>query len=171
MPRNIWHRTLSGWSRRVGAGNLLNLLVSYDQEFDVLYVNTGEGCFDGASITELFDVAAEIKTKGGYDVAGLIIMDAAAYLSPWFTPIHREPPAVVAGSPLSRYDRATDTLTWGITTDDPGMITQDNEHLIAYWQTDPEDADYFPLIGVSLLNAAQHLAPFFVRVEPAGGGG
>ena len=51
------------------------------------------------------------------------------------------------------------------------MITQDNEHLVGYWQSDPEDADYIPLIGVSLLNAAQHLAPFFARAElPAGGG-
>ena len=155
----------------MGAGNLLTLRVSYDHEFDVLYVNTGEGCSDGASITELFDVAAEIKTKGGYDVAGLIIMGAAAYLSPWFTPIHRESPALVAGSQLTRYDPATDTLTFGFTTDDPGMITRDNEYLVGYWQPDPEDADYFPLIGVSLLNAAQHLAPYFVLVEPAGGGG
>ena len=145
----------------------MTLLVSYDHEFDVLYVNTGERCFDGASITGLFDVAAEIKTKGGYDLAGLIIMGAVDYLSPWFTPIHREPPAVVAGSPLSRYDPATDTLTFGRVTDDPGMITQDNPYLIGYWQPDPEDADYFPLIGVALLNAAKHLAPFFVRVEPA----
>ena len=146
----------------------MTLLVSYDQEFDVLYVNTGEGCSDGASITELFDVAAEIKTKGGYDVAGLIVMGAADYLSPGFTPIHREPPAVVAGSRRSRYDPATDTLTFGFTTDDAGMITQDNEYLVGYWQPDPEDADYFPLIGVALLNAAQHLAPYFVLVEPAG---
>ncbi len=144
----------------------MNLLVSYDHEFDVLYVNTGERYSDGASITDLFDVAAEIKTKGGYDLAGLIIMGAADYLSPWFTPVHRESPAVVAGSPLSRYDPATDTLNFGFTTDDPGMITQDNDYLIGYWQPDPEDADYFPLIGVALLNATQHLAPFFKRVEP-----
>ena len=151
----------------------MNLRVSYDQEFDILYANTGERCYDGASITDLFDVAAEIKTKGGYDLAGLIIMGDTYYLSPWFIPVQEARPANAGDRQLSSYNPATDTLTFGFTTDDPAMITQDNEYLVGYWQPDPEDADYFPLIGVSLLNASKHLAPFFTRVEPppAGCGG
>ena len=149
----------------------MTLRVSYDQEFDVLYLDTGERCSDGASITDLFDVAAEIKTKGGYDLAGLIIMGATDYLSPWFNPIQGARPANAEAGQLSSYDRTTDTLTLGFTTDDPAMITRDNDYLVGYWRPDPEDADYFPLIGVSLLNASKHLAPYFVRVEtPAGTG-
>ena len=148
----------------------MNLRVSYDAKFDILYVSAGAPCYDGASIENMFDVVAEIKTKDGYDVAGLIIQGAADYLSPWFVPGQGKPPAAAGDNPLSRYDPDTDTLTLGFTATDPELITQDNPYLVAYWQRDPEDADYFPPIGVSLLNASKHLSPWFVLVElPAAG--
>ena len=148
----------------------MTLRVSYDLKFDILYVNTGEPCYDGASIENMFDVVAEIKTRDGYDVAGLIIQGAADYLSPWFVPGQGKPPGPVGDSPLSRYDPDTDTLTLGFTAEAPELITQDNPYLVAYWQRDPEDADYFPPIGVSILNASKHLAPHFVPVEPPAAG-
>jgi len=146
------------------------LRVSYDLKFDILYISAGEPCYDGASIENLFDVVAEIKTRDGYDVAGLIIQGAADYFYPPFVPSQGEPSALAGDNPLSRYDPDTDTLTLGFTTEAPELITQDNPYLVAYWQRDPEDADYFPLIGVSILNAAKHLAPWFVPAElpPAG---
>ena len=144
----------------------MTLSVSYDPKFDILYVSAGAPCCDGASIENMFDVVAEIKTRDGYDVAGLIIQGAADYLYPPFVPSQGDPPAAAGDNPLSRYDPDTDTLTLGFTTDNPEMITQDNPHLVAYWQRDPEDADYFPPIGVSILNASKHLAPHFVPVEP-----
>ena len=147
----------------------MQLRVSYDPEFDILYVNTGEQRYDGASIEGLDEVVAEIKTKGGYAVAGLIIQGAAHCLYPPFVLRPGEPPAAGGGSRLSRYDSDTDTLTLGFTATEPEMITQDNAYLVGYWQRDPADADYFPLIGVSLLNAAKHLAPYFVPVESAAG--
>lgn len=150
----------------------MTLLVNYDQSVDILCVSTGQRSRDGTTLDDPagFNVAAQIGTDGGYDIVGIIIQGAACDLLPWFTPIHREPPAVVRESQLSSYDPATDTLTFGFATDDPGMITQDSEYLVGYWQPDSEDADYFPLIGVALLNAAQHLAPFFERVEPPASG-
>ena len=147
----------------------MQLLVSYDPEFDILYINTGETCHDGASIEDLDEVVAEIKTKGGYAVAGLIIQGAAHCLYPPFVLNQGNPPAAGRGSRLCRYDADTDTLTLGFTAEAPEMITQDNAYLVGYWQRDPEDADYFPLIGVSLLDASKHLAPYFVRVETAAG--
>ena len=148
----------------------MTLRVSYDAKFDILYISTGEPCYDGASIADMFDVVAEIKTKGGYDVAGLIIQGAAGYLYPPFVPIPGKPPAPAGDSPLSRYDPDTDTLTLGFTATDPELITQDNPYLVAYWQWDPEDADYFPPIGVSILNASKHLSPWFEPVEPPAAG-
>ena len=148
----------------------MQLRVSYDPEFDILYVNTGETCYDGASIEDLDEVVAEIKTKGGYAVAGLIIQGAAHCLYPPFVLNRGNPPAAGGGSRLCRYDADTDTLTLGFTAAAPEMITQDNAYLVGYWQRDPEDADYFPLIGVSLLDASKHLAPYFVPVEPAAAG-
>ena len=148
----------------------MKLRVSYDAKFDILYISAGEPCYDGASIENMFDVVAEIKTRDGYDVAGLIIQGAADYLYPPFVPSQGKPPAAGGDSPLSRYDPDTDTLTLGFTADNPELITQDNPYLVGYWQRDPEDADYFPLIGVSILNAAKHLAPWFVPAElPAAG--
>lgn len=147
----------------------MQLRVSYDPEFDILYVNTGEQSYDGASIEGLDEVVAEIKTKGGYAVAGLIIQGAAHCLYPPFVLNQGNPPAAGGGSRLCRYDADTDTLTLGFTAEAPELITQDNAYLVGYWQRDPEDADYFPLIGVSLLNASKHLASYFVRVDPAVG--
>ena len=147
----------------------MKLRVSYDAKFDILYVSAGAPCYDGASIENMFDVVAEIKTRDGYDVAGLIIQGAVDYLYPPFVPGQGKPPAPVGDSPLSHYDPDTDTLTLGFTATDPELITQDNPYLVAYWQRDPEDADYFPLIGVSILNASKHFAPWFVLAElPAG---
>ena len=148
----------------------MNLRVSYDAKFDILYISAGAPCCDGASIADMFDVVAEIKTRDGYDVAGLIIQGAADYLYPPFVPSQGKPPAAAGDSPLSRYDPDTDTLTLGFTATDPELITQDNPYLVGYWQRDPEDADCFPLIGVSILNAAKHLAPHFVRVKPPAAG-
>ena len=144
----------------------MTLRVSYDPKFDILYVSAGAPCYDGASIADMFEVVAEIKTRDGYDVAGLIIQGAADYLYPAFVPNQGKPPAPGGDNPLSRYDPDTDTLTLGFTAEAPELITQDNPYLVAYWQRDSEDADYFPLIGVSILNASKHLAPHFVPVEP-----
>ena len=146
----------------------MTLLVSYDQEVDILYLRTGQDAPDGTTLDDpaLFNVAALMGTADGYDIVGLIIPAAAGSLSRWFVPGQGEPPGPVVDSPLSRYDPDTDTFTLGFTAADPELITQDNPYLVGYWQRDPEDADYFPLIGVSLLNAAKHLSPHFVRAEP-----
>ena len=147
----------------------MKLSVRYDQEFDILDLDTGERCCDGASLLppEVSDIAVLIKTKDGYDVAGLIVMGAAASLSPYFARKETGLPVPLAEPPIAAYDPATDTLTLGYTTADPALITQDNPYLIAYWQPDPEDAtDFNDPIGVSILNAAQHLAPYFVPVAP-----
>ena len=153
----------------------MNLRVSYDQEFNILDLDTGERCSDGASLLApaLSGIAVLIKTDGGYDVAGLIVMGASACLSPHFARKETMQPFPLVEPPISAYDPATDTLTLGFTTDDPALITQDNDYLIAYWQPNPEYPDDFnDPIGVSQLNATQHLAPYFVRAElpPAGGG-
>lgn len=150
----------------------MNLQVSYDQESDILSLDTGERCSDGASLLapEVSGIAALIKTDGGYDVAGLIVMGASACLSPHFARKGTGQPVPRVKPPISTYDPETDTLTLGFTTADPALITRDNDYLIAYWQPDPDDADDFDPIGVSLLNAAKHLAPYFERVEPSGGG-
>ena len=152
----------------------MNLQVSYDQESDILFLYTDEPCSDGSSLVDpaLSGIVVKIKTDGGYDVAGLIVMGAAACLSPHFARKGTGQPVPLVKPPISTYDPATDTLTLGFTTADPALITQDNDYLIAYWQPDPEDAaDFADPIGVSLLNAAKHLAPYFERVEPPARGG
>ena len=151
----------------------MKLSVSYDQEVNILDLDTGERCSDGASLLppEVSGIVARIKTDGGYDVAGLIIMGAAASLSPHFARRETGLPVPLVKPPISTYDPATDTLTLGYTTDDPALITQDNDYLIAYWQPDPAyPEDCNDPIGIAILNAAQHLAPYFVPVEPAASG-
>ena len=48
---------------------MMNPRVSYDQEFDILYLNTGEQYSEGASLLApaLSGIAVEIKTDDGHD--------------------------------------------------------------------------------------------------------
>ena len=148
----------------------MKLSVSYDLESDVLHISSGRPS-DGATPMEepeLDLIAIYSAGADSRDVVGVEMIFAAGYLAPYFR-LRRENAPPRAGNPeLTRYDPATDILTWGVTTDAPGMVSQADD-LIAYWQPDPEDETFFEAIGLSLRNAAKHLAPFFERVEPAGG--
>ena len=77
-------------------------------------------------------------------------------------------PVRIGDGEFTRYDPEADTLTWGISHDDPERITQAYP-VVVYWGfPDPEEDDDIPLIpvlGVALRNASKHLAPWFVRAE------
>ena len=148
------------------------LTFRYDPESDVLHISSGLPS-DGATPMEepeLDLIAIEAAGEDNRNLVGVELIFASSYVAPYFR-LRRENAPPRAGNPeLTRYDPATDTLTWGVTTDAPGMVAQTGD-LIAYWQPDPEDETFFEAIGLSLRNAARHLAPFFERGEPAGGGG
>ena len=145
------------------------LTFRYDSESDVLHISSGRPS-DGATPMEepeLDLIAIEAAGADNRNLVGVELIFAASYVAPYFR-LRRENAPLRAGNPeLTRYDPATDTLTWGVTTDAPGMVSQAGD-LIAYWQPDPEDETFFAAIGLSLRNAAKHLAPYFERVEPAG---
>ena len=150
----------------------MNLTVRYDSESDVLHISSGRPS-DGATPMEEPELDLIAIYSAGDDnrnLVGVEMIFAASYLAPYFR-LRRENAPPRAGNPeLTRYDPATDALIWGVTTDAPGMVSQVDD-LIAYWQPDPGDETFFEAIGLSLRNAAQHLAPYFERVESAGGGG
>ena len=150
----------------------MTLTFRYDSAADILAIITERSSNDTTLIEgpELGFIAIDSAGADSRDVVGVEMIFAASYLAPYFR-LRRENAPPRAGNPeLTRYDPATDTLTWGVTTDAPGMVSQVDD-LIAYWQPDPGDETFFEAIGLSLRNATQHLAPFFVRVEAAGGGG
>ena len=149
----------------------MNLTFRYDSASDILAIITGRPSNDTTPLEgpELGFIAIDSAGADRRDVVGVEMIFAASYLAPHFR-LRRENAPPRAGNPeLTRYDPATDTLTWGVTTDVPDMVSQAGD-LIAYWRPDPEDETFFEAIGLSLRNATQHLAPFFVLVEPAGGG-
>ena len=99
-------------------------------------------------------------------MVGILIIYASYKVAPYFRVAGEKELRWAGKDGFLRYDPATDTLTWGAATATPDLVSPAGD-LTVYWQPDPEDAADFDPIGVSLRNAAQHLAPFFERVEPA----
>ena len=150
----------------------MKLSVRYDSESDVLHISSGRPS-DGATPMEepeLDLIAIAAAGDDNRNLVGVELIFASSYVAPYFR-LRRENAPPRGGNPeLTRYDLATDTLTWGVTTDAPGMVSYTGD-ITVYWQPDPEDETFFEAIGLSLRNAAKHLAPYFELVEPAGGGG
>ncbi len=150
----------------------MTLTFRYDPESDVLHISAGLPS-DGATPMEepeLDLIAIHSAGDDNRNLVGVELIFASSYVAPYFRSRRENAPPRVGNPELTRYDPATDTLTWGVTTDAPGMVSHADD-LIAYWQPDPEDETFFAAIGLSLRNATQHLAPYFEPVEPAGGGG
>ena len=152
----------------------MNLTFRYDPAADVLDISSGRNVVAATPLAAaaLGDIAVETGSDDSRDTVGLIMLGASGYVAPYFQ-LRRAGAPFKAGDPEHiRYDRETDTLTWGTTTDDLEMVSRVGD-LTAYWQPDPyfleRDEPLFDPIGLSLRNAAKHLAPWFAPVElPAG---
>ena len=111
---------------------------SYDEEFDILSLSTGQPQLDGASLLDYMDIAAMFGTDGGQDIVGVEVMGA----SYWFR---------------KGYDKEKDTWLLGDTTDNPKMITVDDD-FVGYWQPDEDLPNEVPdPIGVVVHNASKHI--------------
>ena len=148
----------------------MKLIVRYDPEADVLDIRTNRISYGAIPLEgpELDFIAVESAGENDRDLVGVLMIFAASYLAPYFRLRREKAPPRVGNPEHTRYDRETDTLTWGTTTDDPEMVSQAGD-LTAYWQPEEdsaEDEPFFDPIGLSLRNAAKHLSPHFVRVEP-----
>jgi hypothetical protein len=117
--------------------------VSYYHIDDLLYIDTGTPDVVSASLLDASGIVVHLATDDGYDIVGVTVMGASAYL------------------PLGNggYDVETDTLLMGRSTTDPKHITE-NGDIIGYWQLDEYDPSdgYRDPIGVALRHASVHLA-------------
>ena len=117
------------------------MLVSYDQQANVLRVTTDTPAATAASL--LYDpwIAVELATADGHDIVGIIIMGASAYI------------------PFGKaYSAETDTLLLGRKTDDPKRTTESGD-IVGYWEVDEDDPDGFrDPIGIAIKQASKHFA-------------
>ena len=148
----------------------MNLRVSYDPapRVDVLNITAEERYWSGTYPEAEWNLVVKVGENHNRDVVGLLIIGASGFVAPYFR-CRQESSPIASKEGFTSYDPATDTLTWGATTDAPGMVSQAGD-LTAYWRPDPEDETFFEAIGLSLRNAAQHLSPYFERVEPPASG-
>ena len=152
----------------------MKLTFRYDPEADVLDIRTGRMSYGAVPIEgpELGFIAVESAGENDRELAGVIMIFAASYLAPYFRLRRENTPPRSRGSAHTRYDRETDTLTWGAVTDAPEMVAHAGD-LTAYWQPEEdcdEDEPLFEPIGLSLRNASKQLSTWFVPVEPAAAG-
>ena len=145
----------------------MNLTFRYDSDSDILAIITGRQSNDTTLIEgpELGFIGIDSAGTDSRDVVGVEMIFAASYLAPYFRLRREKAPPRVGNPELTRYDPATDILTWGVTTDAPDMVSHTGD-ITVYWQPDPKYAGFFTAIGLSLRNATKHLAPHFERVEP-----
>ena len=150
----------------------MKLTLRYDPEADALLISTGQQAHD-TTVLEGPELGFIAIDSAGADnrnmVAGEIIF-TSSYLAPYFRSRRENAPPRIGNPEITSYDPATDTLTVGATTAAPDLVSHTGD-LTAYWQPDSKYDGFFTAIGLSLRNAAQHLAPYFVRTEPAAGGG
>ena len=150
---------------------MVNLRVGYDPapQVDVLDITAERRYWAGTYPDAAWDLVVKVGERHSQDVIGLLIIGASGFVAPYFRVAGEKEPRWAGRDEFTRYDPAMDTLTWGDTTDAPGMVSYTGD-ITVYWQPDPEDAADFDTIGVALRNATQHLAPYFVLVEPAAEG-
>ena len=150
---------------------MVNLRVGYDPDpqVDVLVITAERRYWEGRELGANSNIIVEVGEQHAQDVVGILMIFASYKVAPYFRVAGEKEPLWAGRDEFTRYDPATDTLTWGDTTDAPGMVSHAGD-IIVYWQPDPDDDADFDPIGVSLRNAAKHLAPFFEPVElPASG--
>ena len=117
------------------------MLVSYDQQANVLRVTADTPAATAASLLDEPGVAVELATANGHDIVGLIVMGASAHI------------------PFGKtYNAETDTLFIGRTTGAP-ILTTENGNIIGYWKVDEDDPDGFrDPIGIAIKQASKHFA-------------
>ena len=151
----------------------MKLTVSYDPdpEVDVLNITLEQRPWGGWGLESNSNFVVKVGEKGDQDVIGILVIFTSYKVAPYFRVAGETNPRQAGGGQFASYDRTTDTLTWGVTTDAPDMVSHTGD-LTVYWRPDQDYPDKFNNpIGVSLRNAAQHLAPHFELVEiPAAGG-
>ena len=149
----------------------MKLIVTYDPDpmVDAMRIYIPRRSAGGIELPGEHIIIHSGTWEDNRDIVEAEFLFVSGYVAPYFQ-LNQPGAPFKAGDPEhTRYDRETDTLTWGTTTDDPEMVSQAGD-LTAYWQLDlclsEEDEPFFEPIGLSLRNAAKHLYPHFVRVEP-----
>ena len=124
------------------------MLVSYDQQANVLRVTTDAPAATAASLLDDPGVAVELATADGHDIVGLIVMGASAYI------------------PFGKsYNAKTDTLLIGRKTGDPKLTTE-NGDIVGYWEVDEDDPDGFrDPIGIAIRQASKHFSTVSILAE------
>ena len=147
------------------------LTISHDPapEVDVLNITTEYVAWEGVYPDAASDLVVKLREDSQREVVGLLIIGASGYLAPHFRVNVADFPVRIGDGEFTRYDPEADTLTWGVVHADAARITQ-ADPVVVYWGfPDPEEDDddsLIPVLGVALLNAAKHLSPHFVLVEP-----
>lgn len=141
------------------------LTVRYDDEVDVLEMNIGQPPVISASLEEEMNIAVKLGTEDGHDIVGVLLIHATSFLSPYFAPKDEMIQAVKGGwkHPICNYDWKSDRLDLGCTDTPPDFTTSANGQLFAHWEPDELQPGGAPwrIVGVSICDASQHLAPFF----------
>ncbi len=150
---------------------MMNLTVGYDPdpEVDVLNIVIARRNWGGWELGSNSNIIVEVGEQHAQDVVGILMIFASYKVAPYFRVAGEMEPRWMGRDEFTRYDPATDTLTWGVTTDAPGMVSHTGD-ITVYWRPAEPNRERLTPIGVSLLNAAKHLAPHFELVEPPASG-
>ena len=150
----------------------MKLRVSYDPdpEVDVLNIALARRRWVGRSLAANSNFVVQVGENGPQDVVGLLILYAAYKVAPHFRVAGETGYRWVGDDQFVHYNPAADILTWGVVHDHPELISPAAGDIAVYWQRDDQNPQRIIPVGVTLRNAARHLFPHFVPVEPAAAG-
>ena len=124
----------------------MSLRVGYTAEDDCIFLSTGQGSDDSATLVSSYCVAIDTHPDSDYRPTALEVLYISRYL-----PLETNP----------GYCPDTDILVIGKCRDAATMV-EENDDLVAYWAQNtsyPDDPDAFELVDAGLRNASKHLAP------------
>ena len=143
------------------------LMVRYDQEADIMTIDTAPNIRIAVSSSVDFGLVADFGSEDGYDVVGVEIHSVGKLLAPFCALTNadaiRAQKAVAKFSIKYGYDKEADVLSIK-TGYDPVSSSDCGGGLIAhfgYW--DPTcAADSYDVVGIELRNASECLGPWFI---------
>ena len=149
------------------------LAIDYDPDpqVDVLRITTEQRPWAGWCPDADMNLVVKVGENHDRDVVGLLLIGGSGFVAPYFRVKDSPEPVWTGRGAATRYDPEADTLTWGISHDDPARITS-ADPVVVYWDFPKSDDDDLssPVLGAALLNAAEHLSPWFEPVEPPAAG-
>ncbi len=142
----------------------MNLNVRYDEEVDILTVDTGRPIAISSSID--FGLVADYGSEESCDVVGIEIMSAGKLIAPFCAVNYKDFLALKNTASMiksldAEYDKEADVLKISTTRNAEFQYEVSDELTACLGYEDSACQDTYDMVGFELRNASELLSPYF----------